>query len=260
MQTRATLIALLLCLCSAIFDVRAQSTVNTTDVTTDMTGVTTPDPTTETTAISVPRTDPPTTQPPNNASANSTMEQNTDTTTEHVSTTSNDSSVSTTDGDVITTVTTAAPVTVCSENCTYADGSSCTDGDANCTCTNICRPANPEPSGLSTAAIIDVSTVAPTVCTKVCMDPQDKPCVESDANCTCNETCSEVGKPSPQSGGLSGGEIAGVAVGAVAGVVLIGAVAAALVTCKKKKGRSVSPNSRTAMVEEGSNGEQQVDG
>ncbi|XP_035668362.1 cell wall integrity and stress response component 2-like isoform X2 [Branchiostoma floridae] len=115
-------------------------------------------------------------------------------------------------------------------------------------------------SGTSAVTGKDVSTVAPTVCTKVCMDPQDKPCVESDANCTCNETCSEVGKPSPQSGGLSGGEIAGVAVGAVAGVVLIGAVAAALVTCKKKKGRSVSPNSRTAMVEEGSNGEQQVDG
>ncbi|XP_078595422.1 uncharacterized protein LOC144872785 isoform X1 [Branchiostoma floridae x Branchiostoma japonicum] len=115
-------------------------------------------------------------------------------------------------------------------------------------------------SGTSAVTGKDVSTVAPTVCTKVCMDPQDKPCAESDANCTCNETCIEVGKPSPQSGGLSGGEIAGIAVGSVAGVVLIGAVAAALVTCKKKKGRSVSPNSRTAIVEEGSNGEQQVDG
>ncbi|XP_066274628.1 uncharacterized protein [Branchiostoma lanceolatum] len=96
--------------------------------------------------------------------------------------------------------------------------------------------------------------VVPTVCTKECVDHENKTCTEGvDANCTCaNETCSEVQTPSPQSGGLSGGQVAGIAVGAVAGVVVIGAVAAALLTCKKKKGgRAVSPSSRTAIVEEG---------
>ncbi|XP_066274627.1 uncharacterized protein [Branchiostoma lanceolatum] len=184
MQARAiATVALLLWVCLVIYDGRAQavtvtslvptvsatnaSITNTTvpGATTPVTPTTTPASSATTSTTSTPghgtsAQTPNPMQPTAGSSASPTTnpttgtpENNTDTGNVAITATG------TPQNNNVTTAPSAPPVTVCSmENCTYANGSSCTEGDTDCTCIKYdCRPADPEPSGLSTGAIIGIA-------------------------------------------------------------------------------------------------------